>query len=188
MGLNVLLVCPMVVAAVKFPSYAASLCASLYSVLLCLYVVGWACVRYANYRHQNQSLTSLGIRRSPLVVLLAADGVAVVVAFFSSYLVRLDFSRMSLLNYEILLAPIVGVASCYAFYRLGVYRIAVRNMLNADLWVLSLGATISAVILAASGFMTQAFMPRSLPLVYFLILLSMIGGGRVVFVLYIVPG
>lgn len=180
MSLNVFLVAPMVVVAAHFPDYAVVLCLALYLLLFTGYVLTWAWTRLVYYRIQQQRLAALHMRRSPLSLLLAADGVAVGFAVLLAYLVRLGPGHIEELQYEWLLAPLVALASCYAFYRLGVYRIAVKNMVNADLWVLSVASILSSVILAASGFLSQAFMPRSLPLVYFLILLALIGGGRVV--------
>lgn len=180
-GVNVVVVLPAVLLAISKPEYVASICACLYIGLMGLCLTAWAWLRFVTYRQQKNRVAAFQVRRLPLVALVATDGVALIFAFFLAYLVRLDVKRMAVLNYEILLAPIVALVSIYAFYRLGVYRIAVRNMLNSDLWVLSVASAVSSVILAASGFMTQAFMPRSLPLVYFVILLGMVGGGRVLF-------
>ncbi len=179
LAVNVLVVFPLTVLSVREPAWSAPLCAALYTGLIAVCTGVWSFTRFMAHKKAWKKEFSFGHKGSPAVFLVAADALAVIVAFMAAYLIRLNNTGMAIMDYKLLLAPLVAMCSVYVFFRMGVYKIAVRFMLNNDVWKLLVASLISSIILAASGFMTQAFMPRSIPLLYFVILLALVGGGRV---------
>ncbi len=177
---NGVLVLPTLALAWSSPQYSAEYCIVLYLILLSLCVGAWGGFRVVASAGTDSRVGQLALRRFPVIWIMALDGLASMVSFSLAYLIRLDFPRfVEWLTYEWLLAPLVALITAYAFYRVGVYRIAVKHMLNKDLGLLVMAALLSAIALATVGFMTQAVLPRSVPIVYFVILLALVGGSRV---------
>lgn len=70
------------------------------------------------------------------------------------------------------------LTSIFVFVRLGLYRAVIRYMSNHALLAIVSGVSISALGLAALGFLFQAPIPRSVPIIYWCLAMIFIGGTR----------
>lgn len=66
------------------------------------------------------------------------------------------------------------------FLSLGLYRAVVRFMGNQAIVAVVKGVTVSAAIFALAAFLTHTWMPRSLPFIYWLIAIALLGGTRLI--------
>lgn len=117
-------------------------------------------------------------RKKKRLVQLAADAILIVLSFLMAMLLRLD-------SWEFLddwwgLLPLSACIpiSLFIFVRLGFYRAIIRYLTHRAVKTLLIGVAASAMTLVALGFLSHAPMPRSVPFIYAMIALIMIGGVR----------
>ncbi len=109
---------------------------------------------------------------------LAVDVVGLPFAFWLAMSVRLDrffFDYSGELSASLL---VTFSATLYLFVRLGLYRAVVRFMSDQAVFAILIGVTVSALTLAATSFIFQAWLPRSVPFIYWCIALLFVGGSR----------
>lgn len=111
-------------------------------------------------------------------LLLALDMVFVSAAMWSAVALRHGSAEFTLGTTEIACAAITVVTSAIIFLRLGLYRAVIRFMGQQAIWAVITAVTYSTLILAASVFVAQAEVPRTLPFFYWGIALLLIGGTR----------
>ncbi len=70
--------------------------------------------------------------------------------------------------------------SLFAFMRLGLYRSIIRYMGQQAIFAVMQGVSLSALIIAVASFMSDEFMPRSVPVIYWCFAYVFIGGSRIV--------
>ncbi|MEZ5539476.1 MAG: nucleoside-diphosphate sugar epimerase/dehydratase [Pseudomonadales bacterium] len=70
--------------------------------------------------------------------------------------------------------------SLFAFGRLGLYRSIIRYMGQQAIFAVMQGVLISALIVAVIAYMSDMFMPRSVPIIYLCFAYIFIGGSRMV--------
>ncbi len=70
------------------------------------------------------------------------------------------------------------IISSAFFLRVGLYRAIIRFMGQQAILTVLQGVTLSAVVLALAAFVTRSDIPRSTPLIYWALILVMIGGSR----------
>lgn len=70
--------------------------------------------------------------------------------------------------------------SLFAFARLGLYRSIIRYMGQQAIFAIMQGVSLSALILSVGSFMSDQFMPRSVPVIYWCFSYVFIGGTRMV--------
>ena len=68
--------------------------------------------------------------------------------------------------------------SLFAFMRLGLYRSIIRYMGQQAIFAVMQGVSLSALIVAVAAFMSDEFMPRSVPVIYWCFAYVLIGGSR----------
>ena len=124
---------------------------------------------------QGLFLLSRGAKRS---IQVAFDAIAIAFCFWLAMVLRLDgiFSTLRPQTWSVLIA--VVPVTIGTFILLGLYRAVVRYMADRALRVIFIGAAISAVTMFT---VSQAFtlgVPRSVPAIYFTLLLIMVGGTR----------
>jgi len=73
---------------------------------------------------------------------------------------------------------VMVMSSIFVFARLGLYRAVIRYMSNHAMAAIVSGVTISALILAVSGFSFQADIPRTVPIIYWCLAMIFVGGSR----------
>ncbi|ARU56031.1 polysaccharide biosynthesis protein CapD [Oleiphilus messinensis] len=142
-------------------------------------------------------------RRQKRIVSVCADLVFLPLAFWAAMSLRLDqfynpfvavpgiepelqVLRTMLglsdgLQLKVILVLLFTVsASVLIFIRLGLYRAVIRYMSNHALIAVLTGVSISALVLAASSFVGQTNIPRSVTLIYWCLALLFVGGSRMV--------
>lgn len=71
-----------------------------------------------------------------------------------------------------------AVVTIFAFIRLGLYRAVIRYISEKAMIVIFGGVVISAISLIISGFLIQAVVPRSVPVIYGAFVFTMVAGTR----------
>ncbi|MDD7568924.1 MAG: nucleoside-diphosphate sugar epimerase/dehydratase [[Actinobacillus] rossii] len=113
------------------------------------------------------------------IISLVIDSFLIVLAFFLSYwtiLGELDF--FCLTNFIGVLLPTILI-TLIIFIKFGLYRAVLRYITFKALAVIMIGSLISAIFLALFSFFAEAFIPRTVPLIYFCYVFILCGGIRV---------
>lgn len=109
---------------------------------------------------------------------LIYDAIAISLSLYLAYALRLgDFSY----EFGESTPPLVGItiiASLACFIRLGLYRAILRYMPYQALITVLAGLCISSIALTLTGFYLEAFVPRSVPIIYILLGMFFIGLPR----------
>ncbi len=102
------------------------------------------------------------------------------IAFHLALLVRLgnieNYSNPVVLN----ILGAVSIVTVVVFTRLGLYRAVLRYLTFQALSVVTIGAMVSALLLAVLGFYTGHPFPRTVPVIYGAFLMLLCGGSRAV--------
>ncbi|MCY9875211.1 nucleoside-diphosphate sugar epimerase/dehydratase [Vibrio natriegens] len=119
-------------------------------------------------------------RANKRIVSVLTDVGIIFIAFHLALLARLG----NIENYSnpVVLGVLVGVAivTVAVFTRLGLYRAVLRYLTFQALSVVTIGAVVSALLLAALGFYTGNPFPRTVPIIYGAFLALLCGGSRAV--------
>ncbi len=120
-------------------------------------------------------------RAQKRVVSVLADIVFLSLSLIAALFLRLDQLSWSILNQSSLLAfSLTLIATIVLFIRIGLYRAVIRYMSNHALYVLLIGTSVSALLLATFSFLLHAPMPRSTPLIYWCLAIVFVGGSRLI--------
>lgn len=111
-------------------------------------------------------------------LLLAHDIIMVSLAFWLAFLVRLDWRLTFEIPYISYIYPLVLIPSLLIFIKLGLYRSVLRYSGIRMIQTILIGAAISVAILLISFLLFHSPLPRSIPILYFLILLFLLTGSR----------
>lgn len=111
-------------------------------------------------------------------LMLSLDAISLPLAYWLSINLRLDFRDPTLSPQEAAVAGVVTLFTMLLFARTGLYRAVVRFMGIEAAWAVVKGAVASTLILMATSFLLQAPLPRSVPFIYFMLVLVLVGGGR----------
>lgn len=103
---------------------------------------------------------------------------AVALCFWVAMVLRLDGVGASMQADSWVVLVAVAPITILAFVKLGLYRAVVRFMADRALKAVALGVAISAVTMFAVSQMFGLFVPRSVPGIYFALLLIVVGGTR----------
>jgi len=115
-----------------------------------------------------------------LTIALAYDLIALSIAFFLAYFIRLGLEDVIFTWAKFLVFLSTALTTLALFYFFGVYSSIVRYFNEKSfVKVISL-LLISSVVLFLSGHFFQAFVPRSIPIVFFVLSSIMIAGARVI--------
>ena len=115
------------------------------------------------------------------IVSVVVDSLCLPFAFWLALSLRLDTFYIPAIPKDvpvILVALATVLVSILAFVRLGLYRAVIRYMSNHAMIAIISGVAISAVVLSALGFLFQANIPRSVPIIYACLALILVGGSR----------
>lgn len=110
--------------------------------------------------------------------LLSLDMVYVTAAMWSAVALRFGDLNFHLGPVEYACAAVTIVVSAMVFLRLGLYRAVIRFMGQQAIWAIITAASYSTMILGATIFFARAEVPRSMPFIYWVLLLVGIGGTR----------
>lgn len=117
-------------------------------------------------------------RSSKKWLLLAHDIFMLSVAFWSSFLLRLDFKTTLETPNITIIYPLVLLPTLLVFIKLGLYRSVLRYTGIKILQTILIGAAISTVLLIICFLGFHSPLPRSIPILYFLMLLFLLTGSR----------
>lgn len=111
-------------------------------------------------------------------LLLAHDIFMVSLAFWLAFLLRLDWRLTFEIPHITSIYPLVLMPSLFIFIKLGLYRSVLRYSGIRMIQTILIGAAISVAILLISFLLFHSPLPRSIPILYFLILLFLLTGSR----------
>lgn len=117
-------------------------------------------------------------RNSKRALMLTSDAVAIPLAYWLAFNLRLDFTYLSLQQADWLVIAATLALTTFVFARIGLYRAVVRFMGMEAGWTVIKGALASTLVLVAAAFIFHAQVPRSVPFIYFMLLLVFVGGIR----------
>ena len=112
--------------------------------------------------------------------LLSLDMVYVATAMWAAVALRYGHVDFKLGAVEYACAAVTVVGSAVIFLRLGLYRAVIRFMGQQAIWAVLTAVSYSTLILGATIFFARAEVPRSMPFMYWGVLLLGIGGTRLV--------
>jgi FlaA1/EpsC-like NDP-sugar epimerase len=116
-----------------------------------------------------------------LLFVLIYDTCALGLAFFTAYILRLGIQNVELQQAELSVFITVTLSTMLLFYFSGIYRSVIRYFnAKSTLTVIGLIA-VSSAIFSFTGYFYEAFVPRSVPIVFFAIASFLIAGARVSF-------
>lgn len=111
-------------------------------------------------------------------LMLASDAVAIPLAYCLAFNLRLDFTYWPFKQADWLVMATTLAVTTFIFARIGLYRAVVRFMGMEAGWTVIKGALASTLALVTAAFLFHAMVPRSVPIIYFVLLLVFVGGLR----------
>ena len=108
---------------------------------------------------------------------ISNDLVMLPLAMWLAYCLRLD----TLYAPDARVATVIGVSTfvtLFTFVRLGLYRAVIRFLGYQVLTAVVIGVAISSLAMIIAGYLLQAFVPRSVPLIFLGLGLLFVGGTR----------
>lgn len=122
------------------------------------------------------------------IISLLFDSIFICMAFYLSFVLRLGQFEMfmDIKNAYALIGTLI--ITLVAFIRLGLYRAILRYLTFHALFVIFIGSLLSSMMLAILSFYLQAFMPRTVPIIYFAFLSLLCGSSRLIVRSLVVQG
>jgi len=109
---------------------------------------------------------------------ISYDLTAILAAFYLASCLRLGVTIPSIGKNELIMLVMTGGISLLVFIRMGMYRAILRYLSAQAIITVAICVCVSGLILAVSSFFTYSVTPRSVPIIYTLILLIFIGVPR----------
>ena len=111
-------------------------------------------------------------RSTKKAIFIIHDMIMIAVAFWFAYLVRFTFNSATLHDTNNwLVLGITTLLTLAAFVKLGLYRAVIRYVGTKMMLICLLGSMASVLVLVLVAFFTQFNLPRSIPILYFFVLL-----------------
>ena len=120
-------------------------------------------------------------RSTKKIILILHDLSIMCVAFWFAYSVRFTFNKSTFYDQSNWI--VIGLTSLITivfFIRLGLYRAVIRYIGTKVMLICFLGSIISSLALVLVSFFTQFNLPRSIPILYFFVLLVSIISSRLI--------
>lgn len=119
-------------------------------------------------------------RKTKRVLTLTADVAFIFSSFWMAFFIRLDsLAPIAVLEYWLVLVAILPL-SIFIFIRLGLYRAVLRYMNSKAIWAVVAGALLSTAALVLIAFFSTVPIPRTMPLIYAVLILLTVGGARLI--------
>ena len=115
-------------------------------------------------------------RTAKKVIFILHDIIMICMAFWFAYLVRFTFELESLqsqTNWVVL--GVTTLITIAVFTKLGLYRAVIRYVGTKMMLICLIGSVISALSLVFVSFFARFELPRSIPILYFFVLLATFG-------------
>jgi len=127
--------------------------------------------RYSSYLSQLSRPEKVGLQ-------LMADAALIVLAFIGAMLFRLE-SFAFLADSAVWAALFAGtVATLISLYLFGLYRVLVRFVTGKTLALIAKSALVAAITLYVAGLVFEAGLPRSVPIIFGILVVLFVGGLR----------
>lgn len=121
-------------------------------------------------------------RRWKRIVMIVIDSALLLVAIWASYALRLSNWSPAVTSERLTLAFLAVVVAIPVFVRLGLYRSVIRYLPEAAIWTILRAMTIATVCWVIIIFLTEmtgrGIVPRSVPVLYFVLGTLLIGSTR----------
>ncbi|MCF2155740.1 NAD-dependent epimerase/dehydratase family protein [Photobacterium carnosum] len=118
-------------------------------------------------------------RKNKRIITISYDIIAIIASLYLATAIRLNEWSYPI-NLSLVLTTVVTTAiTIFCFTRLGMYRAVLRFMMLPALGYIFIAVFISSLTLAFCGFFFQAFIPRSVPLIYVGLAIITLGGPRI---------
>lgn len=117
-------------------------------------------------------------RNTKRAILLAYDTAAITLAFYMAACLRLGRFDIKVTENELTALAITVVISLGIFVKLGMYRAILRYMGMQAMVTIIASICLSGFVLAVASFLTYSSVPRSVPFIYIMVNLILIGGSR----------
>lgn len=114
------------------------------------------------------------------VVSVVIDTLFILIALHSALWTRLGEVQFLYANNDLLLVGLVVLSTILVFTKVGLYRAILRYLTFHALFVVSVGALLSALALAVFAYYLQEPIPRTVPIIYCAYLALLCGGSRLV--------
>ncbi|MGF1864669.1 polysaccharide biosynthesis protein [Enterovibrio norvegicus] len=118
-------------------------------------------------------------RQKKRIVSVIYDALAIWLSLHVAFALRLDTLHLSFDIYQYTAFATTMLITLAVFIKLGMYRAVLRYIMVPAFANIFLGVLISSATLALSGFIYQAFIPRSIPGIYAGLAILTLGGPRV---------
>lgn len=112
------------------------------------------------------------------IISLLLDTLFITVAFWAAYILRLDTSSILYSYKQWLVLAIMLPVTLASFIRFGLYRAVLRYLGHKATIVMMSGIAISTVTMVLAAYFLNAFLPRSVPVIYAALVLLLCGGAR----------
>ena len=119
-------------------------------------------------------------RRSKIYLQLAFDSVLIAFSFIAAMALRLESFAFLGRPQLLLTLGLTILVTLVVFRQLGLYRALVRFLTGRVLIAVGKGALVSAIILYAAGLLLNVGLPRSVPIIYAVLVFPSVGGLRFV--------
>ena len=119
-------------------------------------------------------------RSKKRVITLLIDSLFILGAFWLAIIVRLDSVQPIFILKNWFLLFILLPFSLLTFVQLGLYRAVLRYVGAHAVGAIIFGAFVSTVVLVLSSFFIQVPIPRTMPIIYALLLVLSVGGSRII--------
>ncbi len=112
------------------------------------------------------------------IISLVYDIIAISLSLYIAICLRMGTFVIPVTNKELATLGITIVVTLGVFIRMGMYRAILRYMTPRAMSTIIYGTCISAITLTVGSFYTYSFIPRSVPVIYFIIASILLGGPR----------
>lgn len=107
-----------------------------------------------------------------------ADTTFILLAMWAAFSLRFENLAWVPSDRQLLVFACTVLTSIFAFVRLGLYRAVIRYISEKALMVMIMGVLISAISLIIYGYLFQAMVPRSVPVIYGAFVFMLVAGTR----------
>ncbi|WP_111496810.1 polysaccharide biosynthesis protein [Marinobacter bohaiensis] len=112
------------------------------------------------------------------LISVSADFCFLTISLWMAFALRLESFTWLPDRHQVVAGGCTVLFTIYAFVRLGLYRAIIRYITERALLAVLSGVFISAVALIVTGYLLQAFIPRSVPVLYAGLSFLMVAGSR----------
>lgn len=112
------------------------------------------------------------------ILMLLSDLFIIPIALYLAIFIRTDFASEYITHNLHFVALLTSLASSWLFMRLGLYLAAVRFMGHEAMMALVKAVTLSTFLLVLFIFLVGVHLPRSVPIIYWFVAFTLVGGTR----------